>query len=141
MSNSKTYESKYTVLKNQRNPAIKNNPADKSVTAKKVIFRTYQIIWYILGVFEALILFRFIFRLSAANPGSPFVKLIYQLSAPIMAPFLGIYPTTSFESAVFEWVDFIAMVVYAIIAYGLVYLFQLVKPVKKDEVERVVDNP
>jgi len=35
---------------------------------------------YILGAFEALFIFRLIFKLLGANPGSTFVSLIYELS-------------------------------------------------------------
>lgn len=33
------------------------------------------------------------------------------------------------------------MAVYAVLASGLVHLLQLIKPVGKEEVEQVVDNP
>ena len=41
---------------------------------------------------------------------------------------------------VFEWSTLIAMAVYAILAYGLVALFQLIKPTNPEEVEQNVDN-
>lgn len=118
---------------------VPTTPADQ--TRKKVIFRTYQIIWYILGVIETLLAFRFIFKLLGANPGSPFVQLVYSASNGLIAPFRGIFPTPVIEGSVFEWTTIVATAVYAVIAYGIVYLFQIVKPVKPQEVNEKVDNP
>lgn len=108
---------------------------------KKVIFRTYQIIWYILGVIEILLAFRFVFKLLGANSGSPFVQGIYNASNGLIRPFRGIFPTPVVEGSVFEWTTLVAIAVYAVIAYGIVYLLQLVKPVNPQEVEENVDNP
>ncbi len=111
-----------------------------SQQTKKAIFRTYQFIWYILGVFEALLGFRFLLKAFAANPGTPFVQFIYSLSGGLVRPFTGIFPTASIEGSVLEWVSLVAIAVYAVVAYGLVHLFQLIKPVNPKEVEQVVDN-
>src|SRR5687768_6999976 len=119
-------------------PAGEDSAASpRAYKEKKAIFRAYQVIWYILGVFETLLLFRFIFRLSGASPASPFVRMIYDFSGMLVAPFRGIYPQLGFERAALEWVTLVAMVVWAIIAYAIVYLFQLVKPVDESEVEEV----
>lgn len=107
---------------------------------KKAIFRAYQVIWYILGVIEVLLAFRFVLRLLGANPNSGFVSLIYGVSSPFIAPFRGIFPTPSFEGSVLEWATLIAMIVYAVVAYGIVYLLQIGKPVGPEEVERSVDT-
>jgi len=116
-------------------------PKSTDLKKKKVIFRTYQIIWYILGVIETLLAFRFVFKLLAANPGSPFVRGIYNASSSLIAPFRGIFPTPVVEGSVFEWTTLVAVVVYAVVAYGIVYLLQLVKPVEPQEIEETVDNP
>jgi hypothetical protein len=108
---------------------------------KKVIFRAYQIIWYILGIIETLLVFRFLLKLLGANVGSAFVRFIYSASGGLVRPFVGIFRTGAVEGSVFEWTTLVAMAVYAVIAYGLVYFFQLIKPVEKEEVESAVDNP
>ena len=113
----------------------------RAIEKKKVIFRTYQVIWYVLGVMETLLLFRFIFKLLGANPGTPFVRFLYSISGIFLTPFRAIFPTTTVEGSIFEGSTLVAMAIYVVIAYGIVHLFQLVKPVKSDEVERVVDNP
>lgn len=120
-------------------PLEKQTP-QQAYTKKKVIFRTYQIIWYILGVIEVLLVFRFVLRMLGANPNSGFTALIYSLSSPFAYPFQGIVGTTRFGDNALEWGTLIAMIVYLIIAYGLVKLFQLVKPTDPQEVEQGVDQ-
>jgi len=119
-------------------PAIKlEHPQDRYET-KKVIFRTYQIIWYILGVFETLLVLRVFLKALGANPASGFVNFIYMLSAPLAIPFSGMFRHITEGSSVFEVSTFVGMFVYLLIAYGLVELFQFLKPTTPDEVEENV---
>lgn len=120
--------------------AIDPQNPQKAYQSKKVIFRAYQVIWYILGVIEVLLAFRFVLRLLAANPNSGFVSFIYGVSSPFIAPFRGIFRTPNFSGAVIEWSTLLAMVVFAVVAYGIVRLLQIGKPVEPDEVERTVDT-
>lgn len=105
---------------------------------KKVIFRTYQIIWYLLGIIEALLAFRIVLKALAANPGSGFVDFIYSASYIFAAPFLSMFRSFIEEGSVFEFSTLVAMIVYFLLAYGLVELFQLIKPTTPEEVEEKV---
>lgn len=116
-------------------------PSQKAYQTKKVIFRTYQIVWYILGVIEVLLAFRVLLKLIGANALSGFVHFIYTLSNPFALPFAGILGISVASGMVLEWSTLIAMAVYAIVAYGIVSLLQLIKPTTPKEVERTVDNP
>jgi hypothetical protein len=107
---------------------------------KKTIFRLYQVIWYILGVIEVLLAFRFILKLLGANMGSGFVNLIYSLTGPFVAPFRGVLGATESGMIIFEWSVIFAGIVYFILAYAIIYFMQLVKPTTPDEVTQVVDN-
>lgn len=109
--------------------------------SKKTIFRAYQVIWYILAVIEVLLAFRMFFRAIGANPYSGFVLLIYGITGLLTAPFMNIVPAYGAGNSVFEWSTVIAAAVYLLVAWGIVYLFQLVKPVDPEEVEAIVDNP
>lgn len=122
-------------------PAIRTERPQRVFEKKKTIFRTYQIVWYILGVIETLLIFRFLLKALGANPFSGFTFFIYSLSDPFALPFNGILGTTVIGALVFEWSTIIAIIVYALIAWGIVYLLQIVKPVTPDEVEEKVDNP
>lgn len=121
-------------------PAVVTDSPQKTYETKKVIFRSYQVIWYFLGVVEVLLAFRLILKLLGANPLNGFTNFIYTISDLFALPFSGILRTTASSDLVLEWSTLIAMAVYAIIAYGIVALFQLLKPTSPEEVEQTVDN-
>ncbi len=121
-------------------PEIKEEAPQKVFDKKKKIFRMYQVIWYILGVIEVLLAFRFMLKLLGANPQSGFAGLIYGVSNPFALPFAGILGISGDLGMILEWSTLIAMAVYAILAYGIVALFQLVKPTNQEEVTQSVDN-
>lgn len=76
-----------------------------------------------------------------ANPSSGFVALIYAVTDPLALPFRGIFNITAVTpGAYFEWSTLVAMVVYLLIAYGLVHLMQIMKPTNPQEVDRKVEN-
>jgi len=121
-------------------PTVTIDSPQKTYQTKKAIFRSYQIIWYILGVIEVLLAFRVVLKFLGANAFSGFTNFIYALSSPFALPFSGIFGTTVSSSLIFEWSTLIAMAVYAVVAYGIVALFQLVKPTNQEEVEQTVDS-
>ena len=121
-------------------PTVETESPQKTYQTKKAIFRSYQIIWYILGVIEVLLAFRILLKLLGANTYSGFTNFVYSLSAPFALPFAGILRTSTSANLIFEWSTIIAMAVYAVVAYGIVALFQLVKPTSQKEVEQTVDN-
>lgn len=121
-------------------PTVKIEHPQVVYQKKKAIFRTHQIIWYLLSIIEVLLLFRIILRVLGANSSSSFAQLIYALSEPFAAPFRGIFGVLVANSnAYFEWSTFLGMIVYILIAAGLVQLLQFFKPVTPQEVEQVVD--
>ncbi len=88
-----------------------------------------QVTYYVLGVLEVILGFRFLFRLLGANPGNPFVSFLYSLTSIFLAPFEGIFrdfisPGLEAES-VFEFHTLIAMLVYAVIFWGIASLINL----------------
>jgi hypothetical protein len=52
----------------QVEPEAKGETPQKVYEKKKTIFRVNQIIWFILGLIEVLLAFRFVLRLLGANP-------------------------------------------------------------------------
>ncbi len=124
----------------QITPEIRTEHPQVIYQKKKAIFRTYQIVWYILGVIEVLLAFRMTLKALGANPLSGFTSLIYALSDPLALPFQGILRTSVSQGSVFEWSTIIAAVVYVLIASGIVHLMQFFKPVTPKEVEETVDS-
>lgn len=117
-------------------PEAKGEAPQKVYETKKTIFRFNQVVWYILGVIEVTLGFRMTLKALGANPFSGFTSLIYAISDPLALPFrgiLGISSTT--QGAVFEWSTIIAAIVYLCIAWGLVYLLDLIYPITPNDVE------
>lgn len=89
---------------------------------------TERIIYYALGVVEALLGLSFVLKALAANAASPFVQFIDAVSSPFAAPFKSIFGSSTVGTgSVFEWSIVIGMLVYLIAALGLVRLFRLIK--------------
>lgn len=121
-------------------PVVGREPPQKVYQTKKAIFRTYQVIWYILGVIEVLLGFRIFLKMLGANPFSGFTDLIYGVTDPLALPFYGVFGVTVTDQSVFEWSTIVAGIVYALLAYGVIQLLQLIKPTNPNEVEQTVDT-
>lgn len=118
----------------QNAPAARGDAPQKVYEKKKTIFRSNQIIWYILGVIEVLLVFRLVLKVLGANPYTGFTSFIYAITNPLALPFNGIFATSSTGNSMIEWSTIIAGVVYLCIAWGLVYLLNLIYPISPKDV-------
>lgn len=111
--------------------------ADYTDTQKGVrpLYRGTQIVWYIFSVIEALLVFRFLLKLIGANPAAGFTDLIYTLSYPFVAPFQLVVSPAQVSGSTIEWSTLIATIVYWVVAWGIVRLFVMGKPVTRAEAE------
>ena len=99
------------------------------------LYHGTQVVWYIFYVIETLLLFRFLLRLIGANPDAAFTQFIYALSLPFAGPFLYVIPAMQVAGTVFEWTTLLAMLVYWVLAWGIVRLFVMGKPVSRAEAD------
>jgi uncharacterized protein YggT (Ycf19 family) len=99
----------------------------------KPLFRGVQIVWYILGILEALLAFRFLLKLAGANPYAGFTQLVYGITYPFAEPFLDVFRITVVQGKIFEWTTLLAMVVYWLIAVAIVRLFVMSRTVSTPE--------
>ena len=92
----------------------------EDTSSQTAMYLTY----FISGVLETMLLFRFMFKLTGANPSSGFVSFIYGLTQMLILPFRGIFPVATTEGAVamgvFEPQTIVVMVVYSVLAWGVV---------------------
>ena len=86
------------------------------------LFRVTQIVWYILGVVEALLALRFILMLLDGNASAGFSQFIYGLTNFLAAPFLPVFGATVIGNTAIEWSTLLAMAVYWLIAWAIVRL-------------------
>ena len=89
-------------------------------------FRAAAFVGFIVGVVDIFIAARFLGKLFGASAQSAFVNFIYQVSGPMVAPFTGIFGDTGSKTNTFETASLVALVVYAVIGWGLVVLIRII---------------
>ncbi|MES2014829.1 MAG: YggT family protein [Patescibacteria group bacterium] len=99
----------------------------------KPLYRGTQIVWYALGLIEVLLLFRFVLKLLSANPDAGFSAFIYGATYVFAAPFLNVFSRTQVAGSVLEWTTLLAMLVYWVLAIGVIKLFLIGKTVSTPE--------
>jgi len=99
----------------------------------KPLFKGTQIVWYLLSLLEVLLAFRFVLKLTGANPVAGFTSFIYAITWPFAAPFNAVFLKTTIEGSIFEWTILLAMLVYWMIALAIVKLFLMSKTVSTPE--------
>jgi hypothetical protein len=89
-------------------------------------FRAVAVVGFLIGVIDVVIAGRFLGKLFGASAQSAFVNGIYSVSSPLVAPFTGIFGDTGSKTNTFETASLVALVVYAVIGWGLVVLIRIV---------------
>lgn len=98
---------------------------DHVVERRAMLDRVSQIIWFVAGLLEAALGLRIVFRLLEANEASGFVRFIYGLTDPFVAPFSGIFADPGADGAVLDTAAVVAMIIYALATWALVRLIWL----------------
>jgi len=92
-----------------------------------------NIVWYVVGLIEILLAFRFALKMFGANPTSGFVNFIYSVTGILTLPFDKIFSVGRPETgdvvrSVFEPSILVAAVVYLLLGWGIVKLLTLNRP-------------
>jgi hypothetical protein len=83
--------------------------------------------YFILAVIEVILLLRLIFRMLGANQDNGFITFLYGLSHIFVVAFNGIFNDQTLGArGVFELSTLVAMLVYALLAWGVVSLGRVV---------------
>lgn len=106
----------------------------------KPLYRSTQVIWYIFYFIETVLLFRFILKLIGANQAAGFTQFIYGLSTPFVGPFLYVLPSPRVSGSILEWSTLLAMIVYWVIAWGIVRLIVMGKPISQGEAHHKLEK-
>lgn len=98
-----------------------------------------NIIWYLYGLAAALLAVRFVLKLTGANGSAGFVNFIYSITAFLSKPFDAIFGVTTASNgkftSVFEPSILVAIIVYGLIAWGIVKLLAINSPRDSSTVE------
>jgi uncharacterized protein YggT (Ycf19 family) len=89
-------------------------------------FRAAAVVGFIVAVVDIFIAARFLGKLFGASTHSAFANFIYQVSGPMVSPFTGIFGDSGSRTNMFETASLVAIVVYAVIGWGLVALIRIV---------------
>ena len=89
-------------------------------------YRAAAVVGFIVGIVEVLIAARFLGKLLGASSQSSFVHFIYQVSGPIVSPFTGIFGDTGTKTNTFETASLVALVVYAVVGWGIVVAIRII---------------
>jgi predicted ATPase len=109
-------------------PAAPSAPVERASATEPAAynFRAAAVVGFVVGLVDILIAARFLGKLLGASSSSAFVHFIYQVSAVMVAPFTGIFGDTGNKTNTFETASLVAIVVYAVIGWGLVVLIRIV---------------
>ncbi len=105
---------------------VVNAPVKRQATNRE----TYEyLVYYIFGALEILLAFRLVLKIAGASMASAFVRLIYGISRFFVMPFEGIFRRFSSQgletTSVLEPSTLVAIIVYAILAVGIVKLIRI----------------
>jgi YggT family protein len=92
---------------------------DPFANKRLVAYRTTQLIYWVFGLIEGLIAIRFVLKALGANPSAGFAEFIYGITAPLVAPFAGLFGNPAAQGSVLEVHSIVALIVYALLAWLL----------------------
>jgi hypothetical protein len=100
------------------------------VKTKATGFQTIEyLVYFFFGALEILLAFRLVLKLTGASFSSAFVGFIYGLTGLFIVPFQGIfhqgYAPGVETTSVLEPSTLVAIIVYAVIAWGIVKLVRI----------------
>jgi len=119
------------VIADDGNETVQRQTVARSSRTSGVVV-AQRIIWFIVGLINAIIALRFIFLLLGANRGAGFTDFIYSVSAPFVAPFVGIFGEPVYGQSVFEVSSILAIIIYTLIGLGIAKLITIARP--QDEI-------
>jgi len=99
--------------------------------------KTEYIIYFAFGVLETLLAFRLVLKLMGASAASGFVRIIYSVTGIFIMPFEGIFRSGFAQgvetTAVLEPASIVALIVYLVMAWGIVKLVRISSGEQQDE--------
>jgi hypothetical protein len=92
---------------------------DPYANKRLAAYRVTQLIYWVFGLIEGLILIRFVLKALGANPSAGFAEFIYGITYPLVLPFVGLFGNPTAQGSVLELHSIVALVVYALLAWLL----------------------
>jgi len=113
---------------------VVNTPVKTKATNSQTV---EYLVYFFFGALEVLLAFRLVLKLMGASLASAFVGLIYGLTGIFILPFEGIFRrgfTQGIETtSVLEPSTLVALIVYAVLAWGIVKLLRVLSGEQQTE--------
>ncbi|RJR30373.1 hypothetical protein C4564_00100 [Candidatus Microgenomates bacterium] len=88
------------------------------------------IVTFFLGVIEALLGFRFVLKILAANSTAQFTEFVYSSSDPLVSAFQGVFPSFEVAGFTLELHTILAMVAFGVVGVVIIVLLRHFEGVK-----------
>lgn len=102
-------------------PEISQNAPQKSNNSEKVI----QLIWFVIGFINVILILRIVFLLFNAQ-ASGFTGFLYNITAPFIVPFIGIFPAPGQGRAYFDTASLVAIIIFSLASWGVATLVRII---------------
>jgi uncharacterized membrane protein len=108
-----------------RNTSVPTTGVDRAETVaydpyankRMAAYRVTQMVYWIFGIIEGLIAIRIVLKLLGANASAGFAEFIYGITAPLVAPFFGLFGNPATQSSVLELHSVVALIAYALLGW------------------------
>jgi YggT family protein len=90
---------------------------DPYASRRGAVAKLIDAIYLLFGILEVLLLVRFLFKAFAANAQAEFAAFVYNITAPFLVPFAGLFGTPQAGANVLEVHIIVALIVYAFVAW------------------------
>ena len=97
-----------------------------ATTANDAVIVVTRVVALVLTVLEALLLFRFVFKLAGANQGQPLIAWLYAFTEPLVRPFQGIFPEPRTPGVVIDVAALLAIVFLFLVGWLVVALVRAI---------------
>lgn len=119
-----------TTQGNTVTPVVNTTTRSTSVTSTATDSQTVEyLVYFLFGFLEVLLAFRLVLKLMGASVSSAFVGLIYGITGIFILPFEGIFRRGFAQgvetTSVLEPSTLVAMIVYALMVWGVVKLIRI----------------
>ncbi len=98
---------------------VRTTKHEQGQEQRAVTFKATQLIWLLLGILEAMIALRVVFKLIGVNASNSFATFLYGITHLFVAPFASLTGTPAVGNMVLEISSIIAMLVYLLIAWAI----------------------
>jgi len=98
---------------------VRTTSHEQGQEQRAATFKATQVVWLLLGLLEALIALRVVFKLIGVNAANSFAAFLYSVTNIFVAPFASLTGAPTAGGMVLEISSIIAMIIYALIAWAL----------------------